>query len=161
MEINGEHYRLHDFGGKLVQSWTSLFSRTGILSNFYGLKVETGSIVQFRNRSFKYWTKIILKKPQVQIALVVLFQDLNRFDTCSHIIFLYCGQVYSCIWMQISLHFEELLYKNFFVVVLVRQSLCCWRGPNCTYMCICKYYELTSVVKALDLRREYCLLMIY
>jgi len=41
----------------------------------------------------------------------------------------------------------------FLFFVPVSQSLCWWRGPNCTYMCICKYYQLTSVVKALDLKR--------
>lgn len=53
--------------------------------------------------------------------------------------------------MQISLHFEELLCKNvFFLLFLYVSHSVVEGGPNCTYMCICKYDKLTSVVKALD-----------
>lgn len=60
VEINEEHYRLYDFGEKLVQSWTSFFFRDRDIEQLCGLKVERGNIVQFRNISLSvelrlYW----------------------------------------------------------------------------------------------------------
>lgn len=60
VEINGKHYRLYDFGEKLVQSWTSFFfPRTRILSNSYGLKQKQETLMK---QKLKRWTKIIFKK---------------------------------------------------------------------------------------------------
>lgn len=77
--------------GELVQSWTSFFQRQACWATLW---------TRWRQEpSLSFETSTIR---EAEIALVVLFQDLNLFfDTCSHIILLYCGQVYSCIFLFI------------------------------------------------------------
>lgn len=60
VELNKRALKTIWFWGKLVQSWTSYFFKDRDIEQLCGLKVKTGNLVQFRNRSVSieiglYW----------------------------------------------------------------------------------------------------------
>lgn len=61
-----------------------------------------------------------------------------------------CGQVYSCKWVQISLHFEELLCKNVFLLLFLYVSHSVVEGDRTARTCV---YVNTTNWLLLDLKR--------
>lgn len=102
------------FWGNTCTTLDKLFSKYRDIEQLLQTQVETGDIVQVRNKGLGVELRLYWNYSPSSDCLSCSIQDLNCFDTCSHIIFLYCEQVYLCIWMQISLHFEEFLCKNLF-----------------------------------------------
>lgn len=140
-----------DLVGETCTKSDILFSKTSLLSNsISGLSEDR------KHRSVLKQSTIEEAVLRAEIALVVLFQDLNPFWN----LFTYNSSIlWASIPVHISLHFEELFFcKNSFCA-----SATVVKGGRSAHSCVyvnTMNWILSGKLWSLQ-KREYCLLMLY